>query len=104
MPTTGRKRVRGKRKPPAPRKARERWAHIRIWLEKAIEIERSRLLRACSLLSCLAYAIEDSRDRLDPSGASDVAHLARELVDEAAGRLDRVSLQRHEGRRSAEGS
>lgn len=60
-------------------------------LDDAIEQERGRMNRACSVLACLAHALlyqdefEDGRDR--PS-FSDLAELAHDLVADATHRLD----------------
>ncbi len=48
---------------------------------------------ACSVIGCLEVAVDDA-DRLEARGVliSDVAEVARELIDEAVNALDSASL------------
>lgn len=76
------------------RKGRPRPSRIPADIREVIEIERSRLLRAYSVLGCLELAIDYSHGMEDVQLSwSDVAAVARELVDVAIDRLDSVSLE-----------
>jgi hypothetical protein len=60
-------------------------------LDDAIEQERGRMNRACSVLACLSHALlyqEDFEGNPDRPSFSDLAELAHDLVADAVHRLD----------------
>lgn len=60
-------------------------------LDDAIEQERGRMNRACSVLSCLSHALlnqDDFDDDRDRPSFSDLAEIAHDLVADATHRLD----------------
>ncbi len=64
-------------------------------LHEAIEAERSRLLRAHSLLNCLYLALENP-DGSDPDRqvyCPDIVDMVRDIVQESVNRLDSVSMR-----------
>jgi hypothetical protein len=64
-----------------------------------IERERGNLRRASAVLASLSVSLEYLKDQID---ASDIADVARELVDGATEALDRVELGRAAKRQQAE--
>ena len=63
-------------------------------LHEALEIERSNLSRAESVLGCLVIAMEYEGDSVNGPYYPDVAQLAREMVKQSINSLDSLALQR----------
>jgi hypothetical protein len=62
-------------------------------LERAIDLERRRLLKAQSVLGCLAVALESPTSHgADGPDFGQVAEVVRELVNSSIERLDSVNL------------
>lgn len=64
-------------------------------LDDAIEQERARMNRACSVLACLSHALlhqEDFEGDPDRPSFSDLAELAHDLVADATHRLDSLYI------------
>ena len=62
-------------------------------LETAIEDERTRLLKADSLLGCLQIALDPDAPEVADAYLPYVVEMARELIAESLRRLDFVHLQ-----------